>query len=68
MPEWCITELLQIAGITEHGSALGPGAGQQGGTQEEASPRHSDILDATKHDLKLEKSNILMLGPTGSGQ
>uniref|UniRef100_A0A224X9C6 Putative atp-dependent clp protease atp-binding subunit clpx-like mitochondrial isoform x2 n=1 Tax=Panstrongylus lignarius TaxID=156445 RepID=A0A224X9C6_9HEMI len=28
----------------------------------------SDILESSKHDLKLEKSNILLLGPTGSGK
>nr|XP_045594657.1 ATP-dependent Clp protease ATP-binding subunit clpX-like, mitochondrial [Procambarus clarkii]XP_045594658.1 ATP-dependent Clp protease ATP-binding subunit clpX-like, mitochondrial [Procambarus clarkii]XP_045594659.1 ATP-dependent Clp protease ATP-binding subunit clpX-like, mitochondrial [Procambarus clarkii] len=28
----------------------------------------SDILDATTHSLRLEKSNILLLGPTGSGK
>ncbi|XP_030752558.1 ATP-dependent Clp protease ATP-binding subunit clpX-like, mitochondrial isoform X1 [Sitophilus oryzae] len=28
----------------------------------------SDILDRTTHELKLEKSNILLLGPTGSGK
>jgi len=28
----------------------------------------SDILDSSKFDLKLDKSNILMLGPTGSGE
>lgn len=27
----------------------------------------SDVLEGTTHDLKLEKSNILLLGPTGSG-
>ncbi len=27
----------------------------------------SDVLDANHHELRLEKSNILMLGPTGSG-
>lgn len=27
----------------------------------------SDILDSDRHELKLEKSNILLLGPTGSG-
>ncbi|KAI0235898.1 ATP-dependent Clp protease ATP-binding subunit clpX-like, mitochondrial [Lamellibrachia satsuma] len=62
------TELLQIAGIS-HGSTLGPSAHQQQtpGT-EEGGRRPSDILDATMHELKLEKSNILMLGPTGSGK
>ncbi|CAF0757491.1 unnamed protein product [Didymodactylos carnosus] len=28
----------------------------------------SDILNAEQQDIKLEKSNILMLGPTGSGK
>uniref|UniRef100_U5ET70 Putative atp-dependent clp protease atp-binding subunit clpx n=1 Tax=Corethrella appendiculata TaxID=1370023 RepID=U5ET70_9DIPT len=28
----------------------------------------SDLLDKKTHELKLEKSNILMLGPTGSGK
>lgn len=28
----------------------------------------SELLDKKTHDLKLEKSNILMLGPTGSGK
>nr|CAD7255751.1 unnamed protein product [Timema shepardi] len=28
----------------------------------------SDILDAKNHELRLEKSNILLLGPTGSGK
>ena len=28
----------------------------------------SDILDATTHSMRLEKSNILLLGPTGSGK
>lgn len=27
----------------------------------------SDILDSNTHELQLEKSNILLLGPTGSG-
>lgn len=27
----------------------------------------SDILDSNSHELHLEKSNILLLGPTGSG-
>lgn len=28
----------------------------------------SEIIHKEQHDLKLEKSNILMLGPTGSGE
>ncbi|XP_013070716.1 ATP-dependent Clp protease ATP-binding subunit clpX-like, mitochondrial isoform X2 [Biomphalaria glabrata] len=30
--------------------------------------KKSDILDSGVHELQLEKSNILMLGPTGSGK
>ena len=30
--------------------------------------RGNDVLDAKTHELKLEKSNILLLGPTGSGK
>ena len=62
------SELLQIAGLASSppGSSLGTSAQQQQQQQEE-SKRPSDILDATTHELKLEKSNILMLGPTGCG-
>ena len=61
-----ITELIQLAGIS--GSALGPSGAQQQQREDEITKRPSDILDASTHELKLEKSNILMLGPTGSGQ
>jgi len=36
--------------------------------QEQEQQHASDILDSSKFDLKLDKSNILMLGPTGSGE
>ncbi|XP_072396520.1 ATP-dependent clpX-like chaperone, mitochondrial isoform X1 [Diabrotica undecimpunctata] len=45
-----------------------------GGTFESTPPagakagQGSDILERTTHELKLEKSNILLLGPTGSGK
>merc|ERR1719266_732386 len=64
------------------GSALGAGfhpggtppSGNQGanGTVDEASrsanTQGSDILDAKSHDMRLEKSNIMMFGSTGSGK
>lgn len=28
----------------------------------------SEVLDSATHQLRLDKSNILMLGPTGSGK
>ena len=59
-----------------HINGLGVGAGPSGfGFQGEdrknnvsANALGSDILDSNIHELKLEKSNILLLGPTGSGK
>ena len=62
-------DLLQIGGLT-HGSNLGmsiPYQQPQHDDDDDAKRSRSDILDASTHELKLEKSNILMLGPTGSG-
>ncbi|XP_021924347.1 ATP-dependent Clp protease ATP-binding subunit clpX-like, mitochondrial isoform X2 [Zootermopsis nevadensis] len=58
-----------------HG-ASGLGVGFQHTPPPEPEPRRpaasstmgSDILDSNSHELKLEKSNILLLGPTGSGK
>ncbi|CAG0914117.1 unnamed protein product [Notodromas monacha] len=41
-------------------------AANQGSLQQ--FPLGSDVLDATSQEIKLEKSNILLLGPTGSGK
>ncbi|XP_025077992.1 ATP-dependent Clp protease ATP-binding subunit clpX-like, mitochondrial, partial [Pomacea canaliculata] len=57
-------DVLQIA-VAAPGSPLGPSVQQQ---QQEDHLRRSDILEASTHELRLEKSNILMLGPTGSGK
>uniref|UniRef100_A0A0C9PXT7 Clpx protein n=1 Tax=Fopius arisanus TaxID=64838 RepID=A0A0C9PXT7_9HYME len=48
----------------QHGSSADP----QGKTNSGSSVPGSDILDSKQHQLKLEKSNILLLGPTGSGK
>ncbi|XP_014662365.1 PREDICTED: ATP-dependent Clp protease ATP-binding subunit clpX-like, mitochondrial [Priapulus caudatus] len=58
-------ELLQIAGLGDR-SALGPNVQRQ--QEQEQARRASDILDSHKDDLLIEKSNLLMLGPTGSGK
>jgi len=72
-------DLLHIAGM---GSALGvgfppngtPPQQQNGNAAGEAdkntsiNTQGSDILDAKTHDLRLEKSNIMMFGSTGSGK
>lgn len=34
----------------------------------QAQNRGSEILDASKNEMRLDKSNILLLGPTGSGK
>lgn len=60
---------MHISGIS-HSNALGVSFQQQQMNQESdaKSNRGSEILDATSHELRLEKSNILLLGPTGSGK
>uniref|UniRef100_A0A8D0R595 Caseinolytic mitochondrial matrix peptidase chaperone subunit X n=1 Tax=Sus scrofa TaxID=9823 RepID=A0A8D0R595_PIG len=60
-------ELLQIAGISPHGNALGASMQQQVNQQIPQEKRGGEVLDSSHDDIKLEKSNILLLGPTGSG-
>ena len=52
------------------GSTLGVGFSPPNQENQDESPnlKGSDILDAKTHDLKLEKSNIMMFGSTGSGK
>lgn len=62
---------MHIPGIG-HTSSFGVGFQQPPPTPEPENRRGSsspgsDILDCSSHELKLEKSNILLLGPTGSG-
>ncbi|XP_076300575.1 caseinolytic protease chaperone subunit isoform X3 [Lasioglossum baleicum] len=64
------TDLLHISTI---GNSLGVGFQQfpPGNDQKSSNNQSvpgSDILDSKQHQLKLEKSNILLLGPTGSGK
>jgi len=61
-------ELLQIAGISPHGNALGASMQQQTSQQAPQERRGGEVLDSTHTDIKLEKSNIILLGPTGSGK
>ncbi|MBW03524.1 ATP-dependent Clp protease ATP-binding subunit clpX-like, mitochondrial, partial [Eschrichtius robustus] len=60
--------LLQIAGISPHGNALGASMQQQVNQQIPQEKRGGEVLDSSHDDIKLEKSNILLLGPTGSGK
>ncbi|XP_051896417.1 caseinolytic mitochondrial matrix peptidase chaperone subunit Xa isoform X2 [Pristis pectinata] len=61
-------ELLQIAGISPHGNALGASMQQQASQSIPQEKRGGEVLDSAHDDIKLEKSNILLLGPTGSGK
>ncbi|XP_012697612.1 ATP-dependent Clp protease ATP-binding subunit clpX-like, mitochondrial isoform X2 [Clupea harengus] len=61
-------ELLQIAGISPHGNALGASVQQQATQQTLQEKRGGEVLDSSQSDIKLEKSNIVLLGPTGSGK
>ncbi|KFO97842.1 hypothetical protein N300_12124, partial [Calypte anna] len=65
--EYRFTKLLQIAGISPHGNALGASMQQQMNQQIPQEKRGGEVLDSPNDDIKLEKSNILLLGPTGSG-
>lgn len=58
--------MLQIAVTAPLGPNLSGQQSQTSNTGEEA--KKSDILESNSQNLQLEKSNILMLGPTGSGQ
>lgn len=60
-------ELLQIAGLNPHGNALGASS-QQANQQPPQEKRGGEILDSHPTNIKLEKSNIVLLGPTGSGK
>ena len=62
-----VAELLQIAGISPHGNALGASMQQQASQQAPQERRGGEVLDSTHTEIKLEKSNIILLGPTGSG-
>ncbi|KAI4872171.1 hypothetical protein NFI96_031012 [Prochilodus magdalenae] len=66
--EYRFTKLLQIAGISPHGNALGASVQQQAAQQAPQEKRGGEVLDSTQPDIKLEKSNIVLLGPTGSGK
>ncbi|XP_072889274.1 caseinolytic mitochondrial matrix peptidase chaperone subunit Xa isoform X1 [Hemitrygon akajei] len=66
--EYRFSKLLQIAGISPHGNALGASMQQQASQSVPQEKRGGEVLDSAHDDIKLEKSNILLLGPTGSGK
>ncbi|XP_060770903.1 ATP-dependent Clp protease ATP-binding subunit clpX-like, mitochondrial isoform X2 [Neoarius graeffei] len=61
------TKLLHISEISPHGSALGASV-QQVSQQAALEKRGGELLDSPHTNIQLQKSNILLLGPTGSGK
>uniref|UniRef100_A0A8D8C3Z4 ATP-dependent Clp protease ATP-binding subunit clpX-like, mitochondrial n=1 Tax=Culex pipiens TaxID=7175 RepID=A0A8D8C3Z4_CULPI len=64
-------DLLHISGIGHTMMSSAPSEVPRPPLTSSASQAHnpgSELLDKKTHELKLEKSNILMLGPTGSGK
>lgn len=73
-------DLLNLTGLGHSSHALGVGqfahhsvfpnieAPESYSPGAKPSNRGTDVLEARNHELKLEKSNILLLGPTGSGK
>ncbi|MCJ8735885.1 hypothetical protein PDJAM_G00252640 [Pangasius djambal] len=66
--EYRFTRLLQITGISPHGNALGASVQQRATQQAAPEKRGAEVLDSTHTNIRLEKSNIVLLGPTGSGK
>lgn len=74
-------DLLHVTGLgTSYGGSLGTSHRDPFGlmnsstfppeerVQSNQRDRGSDVLDSKTHELRLDKSNILLLGPTGSGK
>ena len=60
--------MLQITGIPASGANVNSLQLPAQPSSEEQSKQHgSEVIDSKQNDFKLDKSNILMLGPTGSG-
>uniref|UniRef100_A0A1A9WH35 ClpX-type ZB domain-containing protein n=1 Tax=Glossina brevipalpis TaxID=37001 RepID=A0A1A9WH35_9MUSC len=67
------TDLLHITGIghtigSSSGTELPPKHPHGSGNHNHAHETGSEILEKQNYEVKLEKSNIIMLGPTGSGK
>lgn len=68
-----VADLLHIAGLNP-GSPLGAHLQQEMDDQREKTaasqkPQNiSDVIESETYEVKLDKSNVLMVGPTGSGK
>lgn len=61
-------DFLQIASGISSGSGLGMFMGSPNEkTKDNSHHLGSEILDSASDEIRIDKSNILLLGPTGSG-
>lgn len=63
--EYRFTKLLQIAGISPHGNALGASMQQQVNQQIPQEKRGGEVLDSSHDDIKLEKVIFCSLDQLG---
>lgn len=63
-------EFLQLSSGFNQNNALGAGPQSKDNAKENGSnwQKGSDILDSNEEQIRIDKSNILLLGPTGSGK
>ena len=67
--KFSLLEFLQISAGLGQNNALGAGPQSKEYVKEGATnwQRGSDVLDSNEEQIRIDKSNILLLGPTGSG-
>lgn len=61
-------DLLHLTYSSSNASGIGSGSSVGGAGSTTSAASGSDILERTHHELRLDKSNILLLGPTGCGK
>ncbi len=64
LPDGHLNPVNPLAIFHQH---VGPEVPSSDGDNTSEQRRGSQLLESFAHELKLEKSNILLLGPTGSG-
>lgn len=63
-----LTSIGHTIGRSHQSEVPRPGLSTQQQSHDQMQNSGSELLDKATHELKLDKSNILMLGPTGSGK
>ena len=66
--EQCTVTIDQGDGLGGYSAEAHANPGRNAFLTQQSQNRGSDVLDSTKSDPTLDKSNIILLGPTGSGK